>query len=243
MKITQINKIYQLTFMPNFFPVNCYLVEEENGLILIDAALPYSYKKILEAAKEIGKDITKILLTHAHDDHVGALDALKKLMPNVPIYISARDARLLAGDSSLEPGEPNTPVRGGVPKNLISTADILLNHGDKVDSLIAVSLRGHTPGSMGFFDTRSSAIIVGDALQTRGGIAVAGQYRITFPFPAMATWNKELALESAKKIMEYSPALLATGHGVMIKQPVDKIRKAIETAERNLKNSKQGAEN
>lgn len=90
MKITQIGKIYQLTFMPNFFPVNCYLIEEENGLTLIDAALPYSYKKILEAAKEIGKDITKILLTHAHDDHVGALDALKKLMPHVPIYICKR---------------------------------------------------------------------------------------------------------------------------------------------------------
>lgn len=240
MKITHIGTVYQLTFMPNIFPVNCYFVEEDNGLTLIDAALPYSYKKIIKAAKEIGKDITKILLTHAHDDHVGALDALKKLMPNVPVYISARDARLLHGDSSLEPGEPDTPVRGGVPKNLNTTADILLKHGDKIDSLIAVSVKGHTPGSMAFFDTRSKAVIVGDAFQTRGGIAVAGQYNIWFPFPAMATWNKQLSLDSAKKLREYVPSLLAAGHGPMIKQPLAKIDDAIHKAEKNLQHSEQG---
>ena len=52
-------------------------MEEEAGLTLIDAALPYSAKGILQAEK-IGKPITKIVLTHAHDDHIGALDALKK---------------------------------------------------------------------------------------------------------------------------------------------------------------------
>ncbi|MES9793628.1 MBL fold metallo-hydrolase, partial [Priestia megaterium] len=34
--------LYQLTFLPRFFPVNCYLVEEKDSLTLIDAALPYS---------------------------------------------------------------------------------------------------------------------------------------------------------------------------------------------------------
>lgn len=77
MRFIRKNTVYQLTFLPRFFPVNCYLIEEDEELTLIDAALPYSAKGILKAAEDLGKPITRILLTHAHEDHVGALDALK----------------------------------------------------------------------------------------------------------------------------------------------------------------------
>src|SRR5574342_525485 len=93
--------LYQLTFMPKLFPVNCYFIEEEDGLTLIDAALPNSAEPILQAAKEIGKPITRIVLTHAHGDHIGALDKLKDKL-QVPVYISNRDSRLLAGNTSLD---------------------------------------------------------------------------------------------------------------------------------------------
>jgi len=59
-----------------------YLVEEHDGLTLGDAALPYSVKGILQAARQIGKPITRIVLTHAHANHVGALDALKRALPD-----------------------------------------------------------------------------------------------------------------------------------------------------------------
>ena len=88
-----------------------------SGLTLIDAALPYSAKGILQTAEKIGKPITKIVLTHAHDDHIGALDALKEVLPHVPVYISKRDGKLLEGDTTLQKDEPNTPIKGGVPKN------------------------------------------------------------------------------------------------------------------------------
>lgn len=77
MKITKSNTLFQLSFMPRLFPVNCYLVEEEQELTLIDAAMPYSVKGIIRASQKIGKPITKLILTHAHSDHVGALDAIK----------------------------------------------------------------------------------------------------------------------------------------------------------------------
>lgn len=234
MRIIREGHLYQLTFLPRFFPVNCYLVEEDDSLTLIDAALPYSAKKILKAAKKINKPITRILLTHAHDDHVGALDKIKQLLPDVPVHISSRDARLMSGDITLDPNEPDTPIRGGVPKSLKTRADILLQNGDQIGSLIAIAAPGHTPGSMAYFDTRSRTLIAGDAFQTRGGMAVTGQLRPLFPFPAMATWNKETALQSAHKLLEYNPSLLAVGHGKMLKQPEKAITHAITKAKLNI---------
>src|SRR5690606_31675869 len=62
---------------------------------------------------------------------------------------------------------------------------------------------------MAFLDTRTGALIAGDAFQTKGGIAVAGQLRPGFPFPALATWHQRTALESAKKLGKHRPSLLA----------------------------------
>ncbi|MFC4767809.1 MBL fold metallo-hydrolase [Effusibacillus consociatus] len=239
MQLIREKTVYQLAFLPRFFPVNCYLVEEDEGLTLVDAALPYSSKGILQAASRIGKPITRIILTHAHGDHVGALDALKQVLPDVPVHISSRDARLMAGDRTLDSNEPNTPIRGGVPKKLKTRPDVLLQEGDQIGSLLAVAAPGHTPGSFAFLDTRNKALIAGDAVQTRGGIAVAGQIRPWFPFPAMATWNKQVALESARKLQGYHPSLLATGHGRMLKQPGDAIDRVIAEAEQNLEHTQQ----
>lgn len=234
MRIIREETVHQLTFLPLSFPVNCYLVEESEELTLIDAALPYSASRILKAAKAIGKPITRIVLTHAHDDHLGSLDSLKQALPDVPVYISHRDARLLAGDRTLDDNEPKTPIKGGAPKNLKTRADILLKDGEQVGSLLAIATPGHTPGSMSFLDKRNKALIAGDAFQTRGGMAVAGQLKFWFPFPAMATWNKQLALKSAIKLKDFHPSLLAVGHGAMLKQPQEVMTRSITEAEYQL---------
>ena len=135
MKLTKTNHIYQLAFMPNFFPVNCYLVEEKDSFTLIDTALPYSKKAILKTAHDLGKPILKIVLTHAHSDHVGALDGLKSELPDVEILIPKREAKILKGDVSLEKGEGNMPIKGGIPKNIKTKPDTLLNDGDRIGSL------------------------------------------------------------------------------------------------------------
>jgi glyoxylase-like metal-dependent hydrolase (beta-lactamase superfamily II) len=227
MRVIKDGFLYQLTFMPNFFPVNCYFIEEEDSLTLIDAALSFSSKGILKSAQRIGKPISKIVLTHAHGDHVGALDRLKEELPNIPVYISKRDSRLMEGDRSLDRHEDQSPIKGGVPKSLKTRADGLLGDGDTIGSLIAIETPGHTPGSMSFLDKRTNTIIAGDALQSRGGIAVAGDMKPLFPFPAFGTWSKKTALVSAKKIVSYQPEVLAVGHGEIIKKPVHAIEKAI----------------
>jgi glyoxylase-like metal-dependent hydrolase (beta-lactamase superfamily II) len=234
MRIIRKEMLYQLTFLPRMFPVNCYLVEESNELTLIDAALPYSTKGILQAANQIGKPITRIILTHGHGDHVGALDKLKQALPEVLVYISKRDSRILAGDVTLEVDEPNSPIRGDVPKHVQTRADRYISEGEHIGSLLAIAVPGHTPGSMAFLDTRNRALIAGDAFQTRGGIAVSGQMKPWFPFPAMATWHKQTALESAKKLLLHQPSILAVGHGRMLFEPKSAMDLAITTAEINL---------
>jgi glyoxylase-like metal-dependent hydrolase (beta-lactamase superfamily II) len=227
MKITKIGPIYQLSFMPRLFPVNCYLIEEKDRLTLIDTALPFSAKGIMSAATQIGKPIANIVLTHAHSDHVGSLDALKTLLPNVPVSISKRDALLLQGDTTLLENEPNSPIRGGIPKKILTKPDVLLKDGNLIGSLEVVTAPGHTPGSIALFDTRSGHLIAGDAFQVKGGIAVSGVIKPTFPFPGLGTWNKELAIESAEKLLSLDPNLLAVGHGHMIENPVQAMKQAI----------------
>jgi glyoxylase-like metal-dependent hydrolase (beta-lactamase superfamily II) len=238
MRLIKKGFLYQVTFMANVFPVNCYLVEEEDGLTLIDAALGFSAKGILGAAEKIGKPITKIVLTHAHEDHVGALDAIKETYPDVPVYISLRDNRLMNGDRSLDTNEDQVPIKGAVPKKVKTRANILLNEGDQVGSLKAIETPGHTPGSMSFLDTRTNALIAGDAMQTRGGIAVAGDVKPWFPFPAFGTWSKKTAVKSARKLVSYQPRLLAVGHGEMIENPVAVMEQAIANFEQKLKEIK-----
>jgi glyoxylase-like metal-dependent hydrolase (beta-lactamase superfamily II) len=235
MRLIKKGYLYQVTFMAKVFPVNCYLVEEDEGLTLIDAAMPFSTKGIIKAAETIGKPITKIVLTHAHEDHVGALDSLKEVLTDVPVYISVRDHRLMNGDRSLDSGEDQLPIKGGVPKKLKTRASILLNDGDVVGSLKAIASPGHTPGSFSFLDTRSGALIAGDAFQTRGGIAVAGDVKPWFPFPAFGTWSKKTALDSARKLAGYQPKLLAVGHGEMIENPVSVMVNAIKNLEMKMK--------
>ncbi|WP_379152148.1 MBL fold metallo-hydrolase [Paenibacillus sp. sgz5001063] len=232
MRTTQVGQLLQLTWMPGFFPVNCYLVEEEDGLTLIDAALPFSVKGIMAIATSLNKPVNRIVLTHAHGDHVGALDELKKQLPAAVVYISERDSALLRGDRSLRADELQTPIKGSVPTRITTVPDILLQEGDTVGSLTAIATPGHTPGSMSFLDQRNGFLVVGDAYQTFRRTAVSGTVVPLFPFPAMATWNRDKALESAIKLYKLSPKLLAAGHGNLLKAPGEQMELAIQQAER-----------
>lgn len=223
----------QLTRFPRLFPVNCYLVREDDGLTLVDAAIGGSAKAILAAAAQLGAPIVRIAITHAHMDHVGALDELHAALPDAEVLVSARDARFLAGDMRLDPSEPETKLRGAYvqPKTQPSR---LLQPGDQVGSLRVIASPGHTPGHIAFLDTRDGTLIAGDAFQTRGGIAVSGTLRPLFPFPAMATWNRPTALHSAVALRALAPTRLAVGHGLVLVNPLAAMDKAIAAAERAL---------
>ena len=119
---------------------------------------------------------------------------------------------------------PDGPNRLCLPRN-----------GERVGSLQAIAAPGHTEDSMSFLDIRNRHLIVGDAMQTAGGIAVAGKIQLLFPFPGLATQNKMEAIRSAKKLLSFSPSLLAAGHGAMLANPQEAMKKAILEAEKALR--------
>src|SRR5947199_6057128 len=166
MKVTASSKnIFQLTRLVAF---NCYLIREDDGFTLIDANMGGQAQAIMQEASKLGLPIVRIVLTHAHVDHVGSLDALHAALPDVPVAISGRDARFLSGDKSLDPSEPQVPLHGGYP--ICTTKPTLLLHeGDRIGSIEVIATPGHTPGPSTFPDTRGRTVTPAEAYETQGG--------------------------------------------------------------------------
>lgn len=223
--------LLQLTRYPAVFPINCYLVREEDGLTLIDSTMGSPAADVAAVAAELGLTLRRLALTHAHADHVGGVAGIRERFAGVEVSIGTREARLLAGDRSLDPGEPPAPVKGYFIKAGWKP-DRLLTPGDRVGSLEVVAAPGHTPGQIAFLDLRDRSLVAGDALQTRGGVAVAGVFRPLFPFPAMATWHRPTALATAEALRALRPSRLAIGHGDVLEEPDAAIAEAADTARR-----------
>lgn len=209
--------------------VNAFLVEEDDGLTLVDTMIPRSAKAVLTKAEELGRPIVRIALTHAHGDHVGSLDELAQQIQDAEVSISARDARFLAGDKSLDPGEEIGKLRGGYPKTKTKPGR-LLAPGDRVGSLEVIAAPGHTPGQVAFLDVRDRTLYCGDAFSTLGGVATSAKANPRFPLPALATWHRPTALATARALRALDPARLAPGHGKVVEAPAAAMDRAIAKA-------------
>jgi glyoxylase-like metal-dependent hydrolase (beta-lactamase superfamily II) len=223
--IKDTSHLFRLT---RFGMFNCFLVKEQDGFTLVDTNLPGSASQILQAAERLGAPIHRILLTHAHFDHVGSLDELLSSIPGTEIGISVRESRLLARDFTLDPGESGRPLFGfpGVKAQPTFT----LQEGDRVGSLQAIMSPGHSPGHMSFLDVRDGSLLGGDSFVNQLGLTTAGVFKLYFPMPALFSWNKELSALSAKKLCDLRPTRLAVGHGATLKSPQVAMDKAVELA-------------
>jgi glyoxylase-like metal-dependent hydrolase (beta-lactamase superfamily II) len=208
--------------------VNAFLVREADGFTLVDTAITGSAKGILAAAAAAGAPIVRIVITHGHDDHAGSLDALHAALPDVPVLISAREARLMAGDRAMEPGEP--PLGGGRIQTRATRPTTELTPGDRVGSLEVIAAPGHTPGQIALLDTRDRTLIAADAYSTLGGLATSGKPKLPFPLPAMATWHRPTALVTARELRALDPTRLAVGHGRVVERPGEAMERALRDA-------------
>jgi glyoxylase-like metal-dependent hydrolase (beta-lactamase superfamily II) len=206
--------------------MNAYLVEEEDGLTLVDTMMGAS-KRILAAAEALGKPIVRIALTHAHGDHIGSLDKLKAALPDAEVSISVRDARLLAKDLMQSPEEAALGKFRGDLRGAATVPDRLLSPGDRVGSLEVIAAPGHTPGHIAFLDTRDRALICGDAYATVAAVATTAKPDWRFPATGFGTWSRPLSHETAVALRALEPTSLAPGHGKIVRDPGAAMDRAI----------------
>jgi len=217
-----------LVRLTRFRMINCFLVHEEGGCTLIDTNVKGSSRSILRAANSLGWPIRRIVLTHAHFDHVGSLDELSKALSEADVLIGEREARLLQGDFSLDAKERGKHLIGFWPIKTKPTQRI--NDGEQIGSLRAISSPGHTPGHFSFFDVRDKTLIAGDAFVTQTGLMAAGVFSLFFPMPALFSWNGTLCARSAAKLRDLKPTRIAVGHGNTLTNPTEAMERAVALA-------------
>src|SRR3954469_16439261 len=75
---------------------NWYLVEDEEGVTVVDCGVPSSWESLVQALPQIGRtqrDIRAVVLTHAHFDHVGFAERARREL-GVPVYVHTNDVPL-----------------------------------------------------------------------------------------------------------------------------------------------------
>ena len=213
--------------------VNAYLVREDDGLTLVDTMISGSAGAIAQAVEAAGAPLRRLTVTHAHSDHVGSVDAVAQRFPGLEIVFPERDGRIMTGDRSLDPGESGPELRGlraATFAKVKTRPARTLVPGDRLGSLEVIAAEGHTPGQVAFSDTRDGTLLCADVYATLLGPVTSAKPTLRSPIPAIATWHRPPALESARRLRALSPSRLAPGHGKVVDNPAAVMDRALATA-------------
>jgi len=207
-----------MELLPNLFWIegqrsNIYLWKEEGSLILVDTGLPGDAELIVETVQDIGyqlSDIKAILITHADADHAGSAAALQT-RTGATLYAGSETVELLRLGkspkhlprlvqfivdrfSSYEPVPVETML-------IVEDGELASDLGDWQ----ALATPGHTLDHHSYCSKVNGILFAGDALNTRGD-------RLQLMSKTINA-DQEAARQSAMRLLQLHPALIACGHG------------------------------
>jgi hydroxyacylglutathione hydrolase len=141
---------------------NCYIISKDNHSLIID---PSAESTVIE--KKLKEQQTKplaILLTHAHFDHIGALEDIREKY-QIPVYIQSEEQDWLIVPNL------NGSSKFGFPKITCKKAENELmekNYSIGPFHFYCRFVPGHSPGSVAFIFEKEEVVFAGDCLFKEG---------------------------------------------------------------------------
>ena len=214
--------------------VHAFLLDDGEGLTLIDSLFDNDAAGVLSAIREIGRkpsDLKHLIATHAHRSHIGGLAALQKLS-GAKVWAHEWEADIIAGEREAQRVSPwpKAPLRVyyiqlglalGVDGHLPCDVDGFLREGDRIGPIEVIHMPGHSPGHMGFYWKERNAVFAGDALAT-------------WPYLSLGwdglTTNIKQHRQSLHKMDDLRADIICVGHGEPAEgDNVDKLRRMVRS--------------
>ena len=142
------------------YRTNCYVLTSAGQALVID---PGDEGDLL--IRELGDaDVSRIVLTHCHSDHIGAVNELVERY-GASVCVGREDAVGVADPHLSGFDEEGSDYR-------VERVDRLLDDGDALawgeDRLEVIATPGHTPGSICLYDPGTGTMFTGDTLFADG---------------------------------------------------------------------------
>lgn len=137
---------------------NCYIVgdnESKKGIIIDPGD---EAEKIISFVEKLNLKIEKIIITHGHVDHIGAVDEIR-VRYKVPVMIGEKDAVKLTDSNENLSSLSGDNVYSGPAEKFLKEGDII--SVGKYDFKV-LETPGHTVGSISFYG--NGVVFTGDAL-------------------------------------------------------------------------------
>jgi glyoxylase-like metal-dependent hydrolase (beta-lactamase superfamily II) len=198
--------------------VNTFAFVDDDGQVtLVDAGTKRAPRRIVEGLEHIGtntSEVTRIIATHAHADHVGGLNDLHG-RTGARVAVHERDAAYVREgkgpvlDSSTLGGRLIRRNRGATPTQV----DEELTDGQVLD--VAGGLRvlhtpGHTPGHVALLHEPSRVLITADSIWNV-------RRRMSWPIKALCT-DFTMTAKTAHVLGEVDYDIAAFTHGPEIRE-------------------------
>ena len=180
-----INRIGDGAWLLALGNANTVLLEDGEGLVLVDAGFPGREQVVFDAIARLGKrpsDLRHLIFTHGHPDHIGSAAAILRAS-GARTYMHAADAPLAESGG---PFRPMTVARGLVqklafrmmwdPQQKIEPFRIDQHIADGETLPLAGGLQvigtpGHDAGQVALLWRKGSLLIVGDVFMNILGLA------------------------------------------------------------------------